>query len=287
MSEDLERLKEIGLHNINKDTHISLRHIKQLLEENFESLNKVQVFGFISILEREYHLNLKDLKNDVNEYFLNQPSTVNDNHSVFVVASKSKNMKTTYLSLVFIIFAIVTFLSVTYSVQESEIVVENKIIEKVKKEIVSKKEVFLEQEPKIELKKEIVPVQKLVVHEKAPIIKKEIVETLKIIELKIEEVEEVKEVVKVKELTITPRSKVWIGYINLKTEKKYQKVTKNTIVLKEDYIIVLGHSHVYLQVNENKSSFKTKGSLRLLFKDGKLRKITLQEFKKLNRGRKW
>jgi hypothetical protein len=33
--------------------------------------------------------------------------------------------------------------------------------------------------------------------------------------------------------------------------------------------------------------FKTKYNLRLLYKDAKLTKISLDEFKKLNRGKKW
>ncbi len=283
MNEELEKLQKIGHNQIHKDTHIALHHIKQLLSEDFEALNKVQLLGFISILEREYHLDLHDTKKNINDFFINQPVIVGKSHSVFVVANKKKDMKTIYLSLVLVIFLIVAFLSITYTTQESEVLVGNKIIEKVKQEIVSEKKIILkEPTAKINIKKEILPIQKIELKEESPIVQKKIVKPVtEVVKPK------KKEIIEANELLITPRSKVWIGYINLKTKKKNQKVIKNSITLKEDSLIVLGHSHIYLKINEKKFSYKTKGSLRLLYRDGTLKKISLEEFKKLNSGRKW
>lgn len=69
MSSDLEKLKEIGAQKIFEQTHITKEHIQAILHKSFEGLTKVQFQGFVSILEREYQVDLKDLKSDASEFY--------------------------------------------------------------------------------------------------------------------------------------------------------------------------------------------------------------------------
>ena len=90
-------------------------------------------------------------------------------------------------------------------------------------------------------------------------------------------------------LKVRPKSKVWMGYIDIKTYKKRQKVFKDefTMDTKKDWIIVFGHGHLEMIVNGNVKNFSGNNNLRFLYKDGNLTKITLKEFIRLNRGKKW
>ena len=276
MSEDYEALKKIGIQKIHEDTHIAIVHIKAVMNEEYGAIDKVQFFGFLSILEREYSLNLDDLRVKAKEYFKEQNSNSTSENGVFIVPKKSKKFTQLYILLIIIAFVGVILLTLNFSSKDDKIEVqsvENVIIQKVKDDIKSAKV----ENSISELNSSSIDVN-----------------TTAVQKLKKEELEKVipKEIVVKKELQpfkIIAKSKVWTGYIEVKTNKKYSKIVKDTLSLNrdKDWLVVLGHSHVTIEANGKKSSFSTNGQLRLLYKDGKVEKISLKEFKKLNRGRKW
>ena len=93
----------------------------------------------------------------------------------------------------------------------------------------------------------------------------------------------------IQSFSLLPRSKVWVGYIDITKNKKYQKIVKDELVFntKEEWLLILGHSNVDINLNGKKVFYKNRKSLRLWYKDGKLKDISLEEFKKINRGKKW
>ncbi|WP_456428349.1 hypothetical protein [Nitratifractor sp.] len=64
-----ELLEEYSLTNISKKTRIAPENLQALFDGNWEKLQKVQALGFISILEREYGLDLSDLRNACKAYY--------------------------------------------------------------------------------------------------------------------------------------------------------------------------------------------------------------------------
>ncbi len=115
--------------------------------------------------------------------------------------------------------------------------------------------------------------------------------TLAIVEPEIVELEVVESEIPqtAESFKIIPKSRLWLGYIDLSIHKKYQKTTKDEIILDADkeWLILLGHDNVELEVNGVTQKFQSKFNVRLLYKDSNLSMITLEEFKKLNRGKKW
>ena len=313
MSEDIQRLKEIGAQKIHKDTHIALGHIEAIFEEKYESLNRVQFLGFISILEREYHLDLSGLRDSINSYYVDKPLIVGDNQTVFSVSKEQGGIKSIYVIFVILLFLIIAFVSVNYTSEGSIDIVKTDIVEKVKEKLENTIEPLSEKLPlkkisSIDKRDHIVEMQtvQMKVEENQTLLSPsktdEVNQTIESAEDALvteviqptpkEKIEEkvspkVFSNMEVKKLIISPRSKVWIGYINLKTRKKSQKVTRKSMTFREDHLIVLGHSFVKFRVDDKKYVYKTKGNLRLLFKDGVLKRISLQEFKRLNRGHKW
>ncbi len=68
MVDGFEHLKRLGAQKIHDTTHISRKNIELILEKSFEKLNKIQFMGFISILEREYSIDLGALKEEYLRY---------------------------------------------------------------------------------------------------------------------------------------------------------------------------------------------------------------------------
>ena len=110
MIEDLdgyEKLKEIGSQKIHEDTHIPKEHTRGLVNASFINMNKIQFLGFISILEREYSINLDTLKAEGLEYFEDNTREYTIAKKVFVPPTKKKSYTKYYVGTAIIIFVIV------------------------------------------------------------------------------------------------------------------------------------------------------------------------------------
>ena len=64
-----ELLEEQSLKSISVKTMISEENIQRIISEDYSGLSKTKALGFLSILEREYNLNLKDVRNNALTYF--------------------------------------------------------------------------------------------------------------------------------------------------------------------------------------------------------------------------
>ncbi len=109
MSDGFDKLKEVGAQAIHEKTHITREHVQAILHDSFEGMNKVQFLGFISILERDYAVNLNDLKIRGLDYFLNITSKNQQNSSVFI-ETKSKAKNTPYIIMALLVLVITAFL---------------------------------------------------------------------------------------------------------------------------------------------------------------------------------
>lgn len=302
MSYGSEKLQELGVQRIHDDTHISIQHINIVLNEEFENINKVQFMGFISILEREYDIDLSDIRDNGLEYYKSDANTYNGEPGVFVVVGKHKTFKYFYIVLAFIVFIFAMYFTMNYETQKSSVVVENKIIDEVKKNIESvqdgitpekrleNSEITKKDTPSLKKKSQeetLVPSEKT--SSLAVKSNKEIkVEVLKKEESKAPQVLPEKSA-DISPLVVEPRSKLWIGYVDISHNKKYQKIITEPLVLDAHtkWLLFLGHGNVNIEVNGIVNEYRTKKSMRFIYKEGKLKKVTTEEFKKLNRGRKW
>ena len=268
MSEKLKKLKNIGSQKIYEDTHIPIDYIEAILHEDYTSLTRVQYQGFISILEREYGVDLSDEKVRALEYF-NDASipTPLANDTIFHVPTKSKNLKILYIAFIVIVFFIALFYFGNSSEEKvvpqpsailQESVVKEPIIDdNISAIVVDKNESIIEDNVTVKDEKEL-KVQK-------------------------------PEVVALEPLKILPRSRVWLGYTNVVTNKKEQKTFSNELDLdgNSEWLMIFGHGYVSVIAHGKEHKFSDKNVLRLHYKDGSLEKISADEFKRLNRGHKW
>ena len=90
-------------------------------------------------------------------------------------------------------------------------------------------------------------------------------------------------------LVLLTEKRKWIGYIDIKTKKKYQTFASSDLEIdaNKDWLLLFGGGTVQLDVNHELQTFSSKNNLRFKYEDGKLTKIDVEEFKRLNNGNKW
>jgi len=62
-------LEENGIKSVSQRTKISEDNLKSLANKNFDVIKKIKTLGFISIIEREYNVNLTPLREKAKEYY--------------------------------------------------------------------------------------------------------------------------------------------------------------------------------------------------------------------------
>ena len=143
MGDSISVLKELGVQKIHNDTHISKEYVQAIVYEAFDEVSSVQFNGFISILEREYDLDLSDLKSKGKAHFEEQNSKSKEEKKVFVIPQKKKSYGALYFTLVVLVF--LSFLYYIFVYSASTIITLDKIddtkIQNVQKSIIETVEV--------------------------------------------------------------------------------------------------------------------------------------------------
>jgi len=277
MSENIEKLQELGAQKISADTHIPLNHIQALLHENFDGFSKIQFLGFIAILEREYDVDLTELRQKGIVYFGEQEKTASEIHhqDLFVSPTKKRNLTPFYILIVVVIVLIGAYLTLNQS-NTQDILLNNDII----LEDVQKNKDLIEE---INASKELNNTQDKTqdMEQNATVVAQNIDD--------VEIIDEPDEKVIVESFKIKPRSRVWLGYIDLTNYKKYQKTFKDELELdpSKEWLLTFGHGYIDIIVNGEVKKFKSRNSVKFHYKDGKVEEITAKEFKRFNRGRSW
>jgi hypothetical protein len=277
MSEALEKLKSLGAQKIYEETHIPIGHVQAVLHESYDGLTRIQFLGFLSILEREYNIDLRELRERASQHYDEQESTHSlADDGIFIVPSKARNFTPLYIVIVIGIFLVALYYTLGVAEKTNET-----------------KKMFQTQQEQSEAMPEK-PLEIINDEMNLTEISNDVNSSATVSKSVAQEHNRVKEkpleqMVPSQPLEILPRSRVWLGYIDVATNKKYQKTFSDALDLDADkeWLLLFGHGYVDLIVNGEKIHFSEKNNLRLHYKDGMLEKISLAEFKKINRGRKW
>ena len=273
MLKELDTLREIGAQKISEDTHIALKHVQSVIHESFEGINKIQFFGFVSILEREYKRELPALREKGIEYFEATHVKENIHSDVFVTPKTKTNMTVIYIIIALAIFIVAVYYSFDFSTQNAS-PVDNSAIENAQKNMIPQTQdvtviVNANTSDTNTSDENITKTKTKIIAE--PVIFEKIVKK------------------KLAPLLLLPKTKVWVGYINITDGIKKQTVIKHRLELdpNKEWLLSFGHGHVKMEVNGKKTTYNSAKSLRFRYADGKLEKLSASEFKKLNKGRLW
>lgn len=264
----LDKLREIGAHKIFEQTHIARKFVEDILKGNFSTMNRVQFAGFISILEREYNVDLHELTEEYNAQYNAQHSNEKE---PFVVSIQEDSQKTTHTKM-YVVAALVLAGTVLafYSLLGS---------------------------PEAEEPLPQAPVE-VVIPEKEELNNTTIEEARSHLDQLDQETDEIPEpaVVEVTvepvhlgKFEIIPRSNLWIGIIDLDTFKRTQKLGSEPFELASDkeWLLVMGHGYVTFSVNGEEKRFKEEKKVWFSYENGVLRQLSRSEFKEKNRGKAW
>ena len=284
MSENIEILQQIGAQKIHKQTHIPLEYIEAILQEDYTVFSKLQYLGFINILQREYNLDLSAQKEEALLYFQNHTKELKDsNRDLFLIASqKKRNVTPFYIGAVVVIFLVGIYISffsgsttTTYTPFEDEKSFANnttKIIKQMPQEVVSSEENTTKQEDSLDL---VQPKEQIITENNETVLD--------------ESTQEEKQKAIVESFVIKPKTKVWLGYIDVKNGKKMQKTFSSQLSLdpQKEWLLVFGHNYINIYINGELQELSSKKSVRFHYKDGLLSAVSKKEFKDLNKGRLW
>ncbi|MBD3810047.1 MAG: hypothetical protein IE884_05995, partial [Sulfuricurvum sp.] len=108
-----EDLLELGTEKIHEQTHISRDKIELVMTKSFAEIGKVQFMGYISILEREYSIDLSDLRQEYTEFCDTHSTLMEPKQSVILQATSDSKTKWTIVGVV----GILLLMGVGYFIQ--------------------------------------------------------------------------------------------------------------------------------------------------------------------------
>jgi hypothetical protein len=264
----LEKLREIGAHKIFEQTHIARKFVEDILKGNFSTMNRVQFAGFISILEREYNVDLHELTEEYNAHF-NTDSTHEKEPFVVSIQENTEKTKNTkmYVAAALVLAGIaLAFYSFVGSSESKEPLAQTPVEvampekEELNNTTIEEARAHLGQlEQQTDETTETAPVEVTV------------------------------EPVHLGKFEIIPRSNLWIGIIDLDTFKRTQKLGSEPFELASDkeWLLVMGHGYVNFSVNGEELKFKEEKKVWFSYENGVLRQLSRSEFKEKNRGKAW
>ena len=253
-------LQTLGTEKIHERTHISRDKVDLFLNKSYGEIARVQFMGYVSILEREYGLDLSDIKEEYNEFWHNHESYVTPKQSVILQSQKNSKPKWVAAGVV-VISALMAggyFLQTKITAEPSEEVLNL---------TTSVVEVVEENETNLTVQNEMNTTAEVINHE----------------------VNGSETVLSEHSIRIHPKYKVWYGMIDLSSKEKVQNITKEPILIDstKNWLIVLGHGKIEIETSSGKTQLSDKNTVHMLCENGVIKQITQGEFTERNGGKNW
>jgi len=308
MDNDIKVLEKIGLQEVCKQTHIEVKQLEYILNNQYEKLNRINTLGFIKILSREYKLDLTNWLEGYYDYWADH-KVEEDSHKekIFIRArSDRSSKKAAWLFLIIILIAgifgigsifkinidILGFLDKTKlesnatAYQSAPIIQEaaTSLGVKVEERVVNKTS------NKATVEAVVVPIDENLTRTR------EINDTNEsnasipstLTTLPDANISLVKNVPQNKAM-IMPTKRIWIGIISLDNFSRKDSASDQnmTIDLTKRQLIKTGNGFFKLSYDGSIEDFTEQGSTRFLVENGTIQKISEEKFIELNRGKNW
>ena len=308
---ELENLKEIGIKEISRKTHIEPTFLQYIFDKNFEKLSRLNIRGYAKILQREYGVDLSELLAEYDAFM--QENTPDDSHKTKVspkIASYTPdditNQRQSGGSGFFfwiIILAIIgggayyfdaykyvqNFIATLNEDNTSVSYSQSSIVNEVKKNIIDTNVTITQNAPKIEANSSNVKIS-------APA-EQNASTNVSNLEQNAPKVEAAQPTPKVEEnLTkplneaiIMPKQKVWIGIINLENGQKVSSDTSKDVSINLDQrqLVVCGNGNIEVKIGDKVTKYNPSRPARFLVENGEMKFVSYDEFVELNKGKSW
>jgi len=306
--ENFEQLQKLGSKEIASATHIPLAHVELILNKEFEQFKKPQFFGFLSIIEREYKIDLSGLKQEYLFALAQEKISQEDNFDLAETSSKAyekgksllENRKVVYAAgASVVVVLIIVFISMIdfSSSKEEKIEINNTAIDKAKKNLniepvhaanvdemmqdndIESAEFGQDEQEANSTKPKKAKTQSV---KKTPTKK-----TTK----KISRAEPVSDMEPTMALyfRIVPKGRLWLGIIDGETHRRRVETISEPLLLdaEKEWLIVTGYGHLDMDCGDTTHKFREDKKLLFLYENGICQIIDKEEFKARNRGKLW
>ena len=267
--ESFEDLQKLGTSVLHEQTHIARNKLESVLTKSFDELTRVQFMGFISILEREYGIDLFGIRQEYDEFVQIHPTVGILKESVILQAQSRSRQKWVLGGI-----AAITLLIIIGSLIQGRL------------SISPSEEVMQLSSANVEVVDENTTVVPLEINttETMPIVEANI--TLPTQELNVTS----KSVTTIENATsIKPKMKVWIGILDLTTGTKSQKITRDPIALdkSKNTLYMFGHGQLEIVTPDGTKIIKDRNTVWFSYENGQLKQVNQQEFVAMNNGTTW
>lgn len=262
-----EDLQNLGIEKIHERTHISRDKIELVLSKSFAQIGKVQFMGYISILEREYLVDLMDIRQAYLEFCHENADIMAPKQSV--ILQTTSNSKPKWVA--FGIALIVVLMIGGYFLQ-------GKISAVPEEEVINLITAAVE------------PVEEVNDTNVSDLNDTNMTSNIVVNEVNQTQSPDEKSVLPSgNQITIRPAYKLWYGMIDTKSGERIQQITSEpfTIDAKKNWLIFLGHGRVEIESEGSKTALKGKETVRFVCENGMLKEISRDEFIKRNNGKNW
>ncbi|MEJ2489233.1 MAG: hypothetical protein P8Y50_05470 [Sulfurovaceae bacterium] len=272
-------LEENSTESISKKTNISVDNLKRLFERDFSAFKKVQALGFISILERDYGLDLSALKQECKDYFIDDEEDVTI--SVYQAKPKPKGRWLFFVLLLFLLGAVASLMIYDYTVQSKKnggqmfltqemVLGEVNASENIPEDMVANGTIS-----KDEFKE--VKDESLAFGDNGSV------------EASDADQENNSSATVSSKIILTPKYKLWFGIYDMTSGKSSHQIIKAPFefALDRNLLIATSRAAFSIGAGDTTTGYKDFKEHYFMIKDGKFSEIKKEEFRALNGPKKW
>lgn len=309
---ELENLKEIGIKEISRKTHIEPTFLQYIFDKNFEKLSRLNIRGYAKILQREYGVDLSELLAEYDAFM--QENTPDESNKTVVspkIASYTPDDITNQRQgggsgffFWIIILAIIgggayyfdaykyvqNFIATLNEDNTSVSYSQSSIVNEVKKNIIDTNVTISQNTPKIDANASSVKIS-------APAEQNVTVSPASVDQNALKPSMAAQPAPKVEqnvtkplnEAVITPKQRVWIGIINLGNGQKTSSDTSKSVNINLDQrqLVVCGNGNIELKIGDKVTKYNPSRPARFLVENGDMKFLTYDEFVEMNKGKSW
>lgn len=300
MDKDIKILEKIGLQEVCRKTHIEVKQLEYMINNQFDKLNKINTLGFVKILSREYKLDLSDWLEGFYDYWADHKAEEESKkNKIFIRANSDRSYKK--LAWFFLLMMFIAGLFAVVSIFKIDIDLES-LLEKTKFEtqIAGYQSAPVVQEAAkslgVKVEERVIETNGTNTTVEAVIVNIDDNATQRIESNesnssfnKVEEKNATISTISKNKAMILPKRKIWVGSISLDNfSRQITSDDKNlTIDLTKKQLIKTGNGYFILSYDGTDEDFTEQGSTRFLVENGTIKKISEESFVALNKGKNW
>jgi hypothetical protein len=263
---NFDALVALGVNSIHEHTHISRAKLELLFNKSFSELNRVQFMGFLSILEREYSVDLSSLRDEYESYLQTNPNQVHLVNSAILQAPSNHRIKWV-IGGVLLIIVLIGFVVLTQN-RLSSLPKEEVIVLNTSEVNLTEPALLVDQNSSMDTN----------TTETNSTTRAEENSTKTAAAQNFGNI-----------TSIEPLSKVWVGIMDLGSGVKTQKLTEGTIEIDttKNWLFIFGHGRLKLIGNDSNTTLKERNTAWFSYENGSLYQLTSEQFNLKNKGSKW